>query len=112
MRAVGLQRPDEDAAPRCEGDAVPDEIVHHADRQIAQQGDTLAQGRLEGDLTAHGPLGDSGDAVLQADRVGELVDAFLFDHGGIHVGQEQALAAVGAGDLHGDVERFGGEGRP
>ena len=64
--------------------------------------DALAQGRLEGDLAAHGALGDGGDVGFQAGIVGELVDAFLLDHGGIHVGEEQLLAAVG-GRLHHDV---------
>ena len=31
---------------------------------------------------------------LQAREVGKLVDAFLADHGGIHVGEEKPLAAV------------------
>ena len=37
------------------------------------------------------------------DVVGEFVDAFLFDHGGVHVGQKQLLAPVGGG-LHHDVD--------
>ncbi len=42
---------------------------------------------------------------FQADIIGEFVDAFLADHGGIHVGQKQLLAA--AGDrLHHDVKRW------
>ena len=36
--------------------------------------------------------------------VGEFVDAFLADHGGIHVGEKQLLAAAG-GRLHHDVDR-------
>ena len=63
-----------------------------ADRQALQQRDALAQGRLEGELAAHGALGDRRDLLLQPDEVGEFVDAFLPDHGGIHVGEEQPLA--------------------
>ena len=32
--------------------------------------------------------------VLQADQIGQFVDAFLTDHGGIHVGDQQLLAAM------------------
>jgi hypothetical protein len=32
---------------------------------------------------------------LEAGEVGQLVDAFLSDHGQIHVGEQQLLAAVG-----------------
>ena len=39
---------------------------------------------------------------FQPDIVGELVDAFLSDHGGIHVSQKQLLAPGGSG-LHDDV---------
>ena len=60
-----------------------------------QQRDALAQGRLEGDLAAHGPLGDRGDRS-RARRSGKFVDAFLADQRRIHVGDQQALAALRA----------------
>ena len=41
---------------------------------------------------------------LQPGEVGQLVDAFLADHGGIHVGEKQLLAPVGP-RLHDDVDR-------
>src|SRR5215213_2173029 len=41
---------------------------------------------------------------FEAGVVGQLVDAFLSDHSGIHVGDEQALAAGGEG-LHHHVDR-------
>src|SRR5215813_10846763 len=41
---------------------------------------------------------------LQPDKVGELVDAFLSDHGGIHVG-EKKLLAPGRDRLHDDIDR-------
>ena len=53
--------------------------------------------RREGDLAAHRPLGDGGDMRLEADEIGQFVDALLLDHGRIHVGQEQPLAAMDAG---------------
>jgi hypothetical protein len=41
---------------------------------------------------------------LEPDAIGEFVDAFLADDGGIHVGDEQALAAIGE-RLHHHVDR-------
>ncbi len=86
-----------------------DHLVDYRDRQTFQQRDTLAQGRLEGDFAAHGAFGDRRDVVLQPGKSRQFVDAFLSDHGGIHVGEEQLLAAVG-GRLHDNVERTA-EGR-
>ena len=86
------------------------QLVLASDTLVAAQ-HALAQGWLEGDLAAHGPLGDRRDLLLQANRVGEFVDAFLRDHGGIHVGQEQPLAPVRSCRQHGDVDRLGREGR-
>ena len=80
------------------------------ERQALEQRDALAQRRLEGDLAAHRALGDRGDMRLQADVVRKFVDAFLADHGGIHVGDEQLLAR-GSGRLHDDVDRIAAERR-
>ncbi len=41
---------------------------------------------------------------LQAGKIGELVNAFLANHGGIHVGQEKPLAP-GDDRLHHDINR-------
>ena len=41
---------------------------------------------------------------LEAGEIGQLVDAFLADHGGIHVGQQKPLAPD-AGRLHDNVDR-------
>jgi hypothetical protein len=49
-------------------------------------------------------------SAFQAHIVGELVDALLLDHGGVHVGEEQALApALGGQD--GDIDGQPGEAR-
>ena len=73
-----------------------------------EQRHALAQRRLERDLAAHRPLGDRRHMRFQPGIVGQLVDAFLADHGGIHVGDEQPLAPGGEG-LHHDVDRRGRE---
>ena len=62
--------------------------------------------RLESDLAVHGSGGDGGDMILDADLVGQFVDAFLVDHGRIHVGDQDFLFAAGR-LLNDDVERFG-----
>ncbi len=87
-----------------QGDPPGDDLVDRCDRQSFQQRHALAQRRLEGDLAAHRAFGDRRDARLQADVVGKLIDAFLPDHGGVHVGNEQPLAPRG-GRLHDDVDR-------
>ena len=71
-----------------------DDIVHDIDGQPLQKRNAFAQRRLEGDLAAHGAFGDRGDMGFDADVIGQFVDAFLADHGGIHIGEEQPLAAM------------------
>jgi len=92
--AVGAHGLDELAAAGRERDALGDHLVHHAFLKPFEQGDALAQRRLEGDLAAHGAFGDGGHMGLHADEIGELIDAFLPDHGGIHVGEDEAAATV------------------
>ena len=91
-------------AARGERDALLDHLVDHAGREPREQRDAFGKRRLECDLAAHRALGDGGDAGLLADEVGELVEAFLADHGGVHVGEEEPLAPSGR-RLHHDVDR-------
>ena len=90
--AVGAHGRDQLAAARRRRDALFQDFVDHADRQTLQKRDALAQRRLELDLAAHGAFGDFGDVRLQPGEIGQFVDAFLADHGGIHVGQKKLLA--------------------
>ena len=69
-----------------------------------KQRDALAQRRLEFDLAAHRAFGDRGDMRLQPGEIGQFVDAFLADHGGIHVRQKKLLAP-GRDRLHDNVDR-------
>jgi hypothetical protein len=41
---------------------------------------------------------------FQADKIGELVDAFLLDHGGVHVGDEEFLPPMHGWLCH-DIDR-------
>ena len=101
LRAHGR---DQFAAARRRRDALCQHLVDHADRQILQQRHALAQRRLELDFAAHRAFGDGGDMRLQAGEIGQFVDAFLADHGGIHVGQKKLLAP-GRDRLHDNVDR-------
>ena len=85
-------------------DAFGQHLVDDADRHALQQRDALAQRRLELDLAAHRALGDFSDMVLQPGEIREFVDAFLADHGGIHVRQKKLLAPRGD-RLHDDIDR-------
>ena len=90
---------------RRQPDALGDHRVDHRRRQAFEQRDALAQCRLEFDLAAHGALGDRRDAIFQAGIVGQFVDAFLADHGGIHVGDSSFLRRPVL-RLHDDIDRL------
>jgi len=60
---------------------------------------------------AHRPFGNACDMLLQAGEIGQFVDAFLADHGGIHVGQKKLLAS-GRFRLHHNVDRIVAAGLP
>ncbi len=85
-----------DQKPRAgrQHDAGRDHLVDHRDRQALQQRHALAKRRLERDLAAHRAFGDGRDMRLETCEIGKLVDAFLTDHGGIHVGDQQHLAPM------------------
>ncbi len=71
-------------------------LVKHAlqvnNGHAPQQADALAQGGLEIEFTAHGPLGEHGDLGLDAFQIRHLVQAFLANYGGIHIGDEHLFA--------------------
>jgi len=92
------------AAPRRQRDMFFQHLVDHADRQILQQRDAFAQRGFKLDFAAHRAFGDGGDVRFQAGEIGQLVDAFLADHGGIHVGQKKLLAPE-RDRLHHNVDR-------
>ena len=100
---MGAHGRDQFAAARRQRDALGQHLVDDAGRQVLEQRDALAQRRLELDLAAHRAFGDGGDMGLHPDEIGELVDAFLADHGGIHVGEKKLLAPE-ADWLHHDVD--------
>lgn len=88
------------------GDAFFEDFFQRRGGQSLKHGDARAERAFKLKLTAHRPFGDGGDFRAFAGDVGKLVDAFLFDDGRIHVGDQQALAAVFRRqdvDIHGNV---------
>ena len=79
-------------------DQLAQDGCNRAFRQALEQAYTFTQGRFERELPAHGPFGDGGDMRLDAQQVCQFIDAFLRNHGGVHIGQEQLLASVRGGD--------------
>ncbi len=66
--------------------------------------DAFLEGCLEVELAAHGTSRDVADAIADTCQYAELIDAFLADHGRVHIGDEESLATVFCID-HGDVDR-------
>ena len=103
-----FHRGDERAAAGHFGDAVAVNAFERGERQAFEKANAFAQGGLKFDFAAHGAGCDVGNFVLEAEFGGQLVDAFLLDDGGIHVGNEQQLAAVN-GWLDAQVDFGAGE---
>jgi hypothetical protein len=106
---VAAHRMDQSPPARRQGDPSRDHLVNDAGRKALEHGNALAKGRGEFDLAAHGALGNGSDAGPLADEVGQFIDAFLADHGGVHVGEEQAFAPS-CRWLHHHVNRGGADG--
>ena len=109
IAAVRGHRVDEFLATRGERDALGDHLVNDGDGQALEEGNALAKRRFELDFAVHRARRNGGDEVLEADFGGQFVDAFLADHGGVHVGDQQFLAA-GFCLLHDDVDRRATDG--
>jgi hypothetical protein len=106
QRRIGALRAhggDQLAPARHQGDAAVQHLVDGGFGQARQQGDAGDQGLVEIQLSVHGAGGDGGDARADAGDIGQLVNAFLLDHGRIHVGQQHRLAPAG-GRLDDKVE--------
>ena len=93
--AGACHRRDQGAGAIIEPDALVHHLVEDRLRLALQKADAFLQGALELDLAAHGAFGDGRDLGLDACEIRQFVDAFAIDDGGIHVGDQQALAAVG-----------------
>ncbi len=96
---VGFHCGKESFAALHESDPCTEQLVDDTFIQILEKADALFQCGFEIEFAAHGLFRDFGDALADACNNAKLVDAFLVDHGRIHVGDEQAFAAV--------VDRYG-----
>ena len=79
---------------------VIDHFVRRGDWQPSKQRHAFTHSRFEFNFASHCPLRDGRDLLLYTQVVGKLVDAFLTDHGGIHVGKKELLAPARCGLDH------------
>ncbi|MDT4872805.1 hypothetical protein FQZ97_1080110 [compost metagenome] len=109
---------DQGAATGGEGNLLAADLLDHLALQALQQGDAGVEGLAEIELAAHCARGDVSHLVLDPQGVGQLVDALFVDHGGVHVSDENLLAAAFGGHQSGvnparadylarDLERVG-----
>lgn len=94
MRAARFHGLDQRAGAGHEGDAGVEHVFQCGFGQVFEQRHALAQGGFEIQLTVHGALGDFADQFFQAHAISQFVDAFLLDHGGVHVGNQQLFFAA------------------
>ena len=82
------------------GDACLIDFVDDLYRQTLEQPGALFQGLLEVQFAIHRSCGDLRHLITNAGFHGELVNAFLLNHGAIHIGQQHFLASPRAGLHH------------
>ncbi len=99
----GFHRGEQNRAAGGKGDALLNDFTGNGVRQSGQQGNPFAQCRFELDFTVHGPCRNGGDLVLQPHLGSQFIDAFLINHGRIHVGN-QCLLAPCSPVLQGNVD--------
>lgn len=75
-------------------DPITDDCVERLDIKAAHEGDALPQRFGEIDVAAHGAIGDGLDGIACTRQDSDLIDAFLSDHGGVHVRDEKPFAPV------------------
>ena len=92
VSAVGAHGSYQRCRPGIRPDTFGNHLIDGRGGKPLQQRHPLAQRGRKRDLAPHRTLGDRRDAILNAGIIGELVDAFLADHGRIHVGDQKLLA--------------------
>src|SRR5690606_5098722 len=75
-------------------DALVIDLLQHLLAKPRQHFDAGAKSVGEFELALHGLLGDRGDFGFQPGEIGKLVNALDGDHGAVHIGEEQLLAAA------------------
>ena len=92
--AMRLHCPHQCPAARGEGDAGPKDMLDCTDRQPFHQANPFGNRFGELELAVHGSSGDACNLLADTGLGGELVDAFLADHGHVHVGDQKGLPAI------------------
>ena len=100
VAAIGLHRGDQGLASASVGDAFGQYLGNDGGGQVAQEFDTLDQRCFEIQLSVHRAGGDCGYLCPLACHIGQLVNAFLPDHGAVHIGEQHLLSPSGAGLDH------------
>ena len=93
-----------------QSDACLDYFVDDGRWKPTQESNTFDQGFFEIQLAVHGKGSDLGDAVSDAGFGGKFIDAFLIDHGGIHIGDQKLLSTTRsrkAVHVHAHVRKLG-----
>ena len=95
--AIGLHRLHQRPATRRQGNRLAPDFFDLRTLQPLEQGDTGVERLLEIELAAHRPVSNFSHLRPEAECRRQLVNAFLLDHGGIHVGDQHLLAPAFAG---------------
>ncbi len=74
----------------------------------ASKSKPLPQRSLEIEFPSHGPLGDRSNAFPDPCNSRQFIDAFLGDHGRVHVRDEKPLSST-LGRQHSNVDRLTGK---
>ena len=82
-------------------------ILHDADVEALQQGDTTGKALLKVNLATHGTFGDGANLVTDTVALSQFVDALCLDECGVHIETDKAahatehvVALEGEVDLH------------
>ena len=111
ISAMGLHRGDQGLAARHMGDAGGQHAGDDLLGQALQQAHTFNERAFEVEFAIHGARGDVLHPFAHPGLIGQFVDAFLLDHGAVHVGQKHPFAAAFCG-LHHEVDALGLQALP
>jgi hypothetical protein len=88
---LGLHRGKQHRPPRHQGNPLREHPVDHPGIQTLEQPHPLDQRPLEIQLAVHRPRRNGCDPRPHPGSIGQLVDALLFDHRAVHIGQQHPL---------------------
>lgn len=92
--AIGLHGVNQRTATRRQSDRLAPHRFDGRALQPLEEGNACIERLRKIQFAPHGALGDFRNLWLDVDGISQFVDAFLLDHGGIHVGNQQHLSAA------------------